>query len=93
MSNGDMVINLCKIVEDYGFFPVFKEGNVVWNIAVFPQVAKREKFCEILKELNIPVVSDSKKGPRIKQVKECFVFDRREFPKITAMIEKAVQSR
>ena len=85
--------NLCEITEDYGLFPTFEEGSIVWNVAAFPKAGKREKFCEILKELNIPVVSDSKKGPRIKQLKECFVFDRSRFPKITAMIEKTVQAR
>ena len=93
MSNSDLEISLCKIVEDYGFFPAFQNGHIVWNIAVFPQTGKRETFCETMRELNIPVVSDCKKAPRIKQVKECFVFDKSEFPKITAMIERTVQTR
>ena len=85
--------NLCEITEDYGFFPAFEDGRIIWNIAVFPKAGKKEKFCATLKELNIPLVSDCKKAPRINKVKECFVFDRSRFPKITAMIEKTVQTR
>ncbi len=93
MSDSDLKVSLCKIIEDYGFFPVFENGGIIWNIAIFPQTGKRENLCKIMKELKIPVVFDSKKGPRIKQVKECFVFDKSKFPEITAMIEKAVQTR
>ena len=93
MVNNNAEKSLCEIIEDYGFFPVFSDGRLVWNIAVFPQTGKRENLCKIMQELNIPVTSDSKKGPRIKQVKECFVFDRCKFSKITAMIEHAVQTR
>ena len=93
MSSIDLKTNLCKMAEDYGFFPAFDEGRIVWNIAVFPQTGKREEFCKTLKELNIPVVSDSKKAPRKKQVKECFVFDKSKFPEITVMIEKTVRER
>lgn len=85
--------SLCEIIEDYGLFPAFEKGSIVWNVAVFPRAGKREKFCEIMKELNIPVVSDSKKGPRIKQVKECFVFDNRKFPRIAAKIAETMRSR
>lgn len=93
MSNADLKISLCEIVEDYGFFPAFKNGSIIWNIAIFPQTGKREKLCKTMRELNMPVVSDSKKGPRINHVKECFVFDKSEFPEITAMIEKTLRTR
>lgn len=93
MVNNNAVINLCNTIEDYGFFPVLVNGRLIWNMAVFPKTDKKEVFFQAVQELNIPVTTASKRGPRINQVKECFVFDKSKFEKITAMIEHSVQTR
>ena len=86
-------INLCELVEDYGYFPSFSGERLIWNMAVFPKTGKREVFLKSIKDLGVPVKPDCKEAPRIRQLKECFVFEKSKFEKIIAMIEKAVRTR